>query len=473
MPVVLAMHFPWGRYHATPWGRYVNEGLVEVPPSPWRLLRALYSAWRVRAPELEEHVVCSLLGALALPPSYRIPPYRIAHSRHYYPDSKHRSGSVSTDKAVDAFAVLDGDQTFYAVWPIELDPEQHAALAQLATAIPYIGRADSTCEARLLDRVPPEADGHARAEPIGLDDDLSERHQLVEVLCPGLPLDLDALVQRPVDVRATKRLYPHGTRKITYAVPSPSQPSRPVSRTSSAITVVRLTVSGVRQPHMSHAVPLMDAIRGACIKILTRRNGTFDSLLAGKSADGRPLTDAHRHAHFLPYDADRDGRIDEVVIWTPGGLTAGEVDVLDILGRRGVGVPEGVTGPRDLQVLLTASGGDDLLPDEWTRPACRWRSVTPFVPSRYPKRHQSSDGYVHGEVIRELAYRGRSADALEVWERTNSAFLGFVRRRWRDRKATEPRSGHALELEFPAPLPGPFALGHLSHFGLGLFEAID
>ena len=31
--------FPGGRYHATPWGSHVNEGLVEWPPSPWRLLR--------------------------------------------------------------------------------------------------------------------------------------------------------------------------------------------------------------------------------------------------------------------------------------------------------------------------------------------------------------------------------------------------------------------------------------------------
>ena len=29
------------RYHATPWDAHVNEGRVEWPPSPWRLLRAL------------------------------------------------------------------------------------------------------------------------------------------------------------------------------------------------------------------------------------------------------------------------------------------------------------------------------------------------------------------------------------------------------------------------------------------------
>ena len=37
--------FPAGRYHATPWGRHVNEADVEWPPSPWRLLRALIATW--------------------------------------------------------------------------------------------------------------------------------------------------------------------------------------------------------------------------------------------------------------------------------------------------------------------------------------------------------------------------------------------------------------------------------------------
>ena len=41
MPTTLVLTFPWGRYHANPWGRHVNEGAVELPPSPWRLLRAV------------------------------------------------------------------------------------------------------------------------------------------------------------------------------------------------------------------------------------------------------------------------------------------------------------------------------------------------------------------------------------------------------------------------------------------------
>ncbi|MFH1303100.1 MAG: type I-U CRISPR-associated protein Csb2, partial [Planctomycetota bacterium] len=43
--IAIEMKFPTGKLHATPWGRHVNEGAVEWPPSPWRFLRALLAVW--------------------------------------------------------------------------------------------------------------------------------------------------------------------------------------------------------------------------------------------------------------------------------------------------------------------------------------------------------------------------------------------------------------------------------------------
>ena len=42
--IALSVRFIAGRYHATPWGHHVNEGLIEWPPSPWRILRALLAS---------------------------------------------------------------------------------------------------------------------------------------------------------------------------------------------------------------------------------------------------------------------------------------------------------------------------------------------------------------------------------------------------------------------------------------------
>ena len=52
--LLIELAFPAGRYHATPWGRHVNEGVCEWPPSPYRLVRALYDAWKRKRPDWPE-----------------------------------------------------------------------------------------------------------------------------------------------------------------------------------------------------------------------------------------------------------------------------------------------------------------------------------------------------------------------------------------------------------------------------------
>jgi CRISPR-associated protein Csb2 len=39
--ISLSLRFLAGRYHATPWGRHVNEAALAWPPEPVRVLRAL------------------------------------------------------------------------------------------------------------------------------------------------------------------------------------------------------------------------------------------------------------------------------------------------------------------------------------------------------------------------------------------------------------------------------------------------
>ena len=86
---VLELRFPAGRYHATPWGRHVNEGAVELPPSPWRIVRALIATWYLKArrdEEISESTVRALADALlSQPPVFRLPRATTAHTRHFMP----------------------------------------------------------------------------------------------------------------------------------------------------------------------------------------------------------------------------------------------------------------------------------------------------------------------------------------------------------------------------------------------------
>src|SRR5436190_11468738 len=88
MAVIIRVKFPGGQYHATPWGRHVNEGVPEWPPSPWRLLRALVAVWKRTCRYLSEQQVRRVLEPLLSPPLFRLPPHRVAHTRHYMPLGK-------------------------------------------------------------------------------------------------------------------------------------------------------------------------------------------------------------------------------------------------------------------------------------------------------------------------------------------------------------------------------------------------
>ncbi|WP_089729559.1 type I-G CRISPR-associated protein Csb2 [Candidatus Thiosymbion oneisti] len=146
--LTLTLSFPAGRYHATPWGRHVNEADVEWPPTPWRLLRALIAVWHRKLspvdqdPELFESLLESLA---ATPPLYFVPPGIHTHSRHYMPA---RSGKADKNTLIfDAFARVSANDELILAWPdLELDGAQIALIDTLAARLGFLGRAESWVE---------------------------------------------------------------------------------------------------------------------------------------------------------------------------------------------------------------------------------------------------------------------------------------------------------------------------------------
>ncbi|MDT0268579.1 type I-U CRISPR-associated protein Csb2 [Streptomyces sp. DSM 44915] len=474
--ITLAFHFPNRRYHATPWGRYLNEGAVELPPSPWRILRTLYAAWKTRHPELDTDTIHPLLHQLAAPPVYHLPPYRLAHVRHYHPDTHHRADHHSTDRAIDAFAILGADATLYLTWhTAALTTAQHKALELLCQAVPYLGRSESLTQARIHEG-PPPADTHTPCALHLWNDDTQAASgtDTVQLLAPDGALDLAALTQRPVDIRADKRRYPPNTRLLPYTVPLPDPaPHRPArtTRARPLTTAVRLTLAERIRPPLTQALTLTDALRAACIKQLT--TGHPDrlqqaSVLAGKNADQTPMR-GHQHTHFIPYSTN--GRhIDDIVLWAPAGLSDEELHAIHETARtRTIGVPQDIPGPHNLHLRVTAYGpAEATLPRAWTTPAARWTTTTPFIPPRHRKKKQELHAYLTAEITRELAHR----DLPEPTDitLTPGPWSRHTRHR-RSKKETlaTARTAYGIQLTFPHPITGPLTLGRHSHFGLGTF----
>jgi CRISPR-associated protein Csb2 len=147
---VLAFRFPAGRYHATPWGRNVNEADVAWPPEPWRILRALIAVWwrKGNRDRWSEDQLASLIDTLAEQlPVYRLPNGAVhAHTRHYMP------APVKTTLVFDAFARFSADSEMIVAWPeVTLSEPLFTLAADLALGVGYLGRAESwaDCEARI------------------------------------------------------------------------------------------------------------------------------------------------------------------------------------------------------------------------------------------------------------------------------------------------------------------------------------
>src|SRR5680860_1659340 len=143
--LAVEFRFPVGRYHATPWGRHVNEAEVAWPPDPWRIVRALIATWhRKLDPEAypRARLVDLLKQLVELAPSYRLPPAVHAHARHYMPVQGNKRTLV-----FDAFARFDPAAAVMAAWNVDLDAKTAVIADELFRVIGYLGRAESWVEA--------------------------------------------------------------------------------------------------------------------------------------------------------------------------------------------------------------------------------------------------------------------------------------------------------------------------------------
>lgn len=465
MSTSLAIAFPWGRYHATPWGRHVNEAAVEWPPSPWRLLRALYATWRSRAPHLEERTVHRLLDALAVPPVFVLPEFVEGHTRHYMPPADFPRSNRA--KAFDAFAVFDPAAEVVVTWPFDLDPPEREALGELAPLLPYLGRAESVCAACLLDGPPPDG---TRCAPVDAEQAAGTDAPLVELLTPDRPLDVGALTAPTTRVRGARRIDPPAVHRQPYTRPLPARPL-PASHghrqgdAGDPPDAVRLSVAGPALPSLRAAVGIADTLRMACMsRFGGLSNGGASAILAGKDTAGAPLV-GHGHAHYLALDQDGDLLVDHLVIWVPAGLGPAELRAVDQLHTR----PLTAAHARDLRpvrLAVEAVGEIAEVAGNLVGPSRRWVSHTPFAPPRHRKKRQTWEGFVEAEVRRELGLRGLPEPvAIAHLPRD---WLAFRRHRLRER-LEDARRASGLELVFEAPVRGPLALGALSHYGLGLF----
>ena len=471
--IAIELRFPARRFHATPWGRHVNEGVAEWPPSPYRLLRALYDGWKRKHADLAEAEVESVLGELAREvPRFRLPAATTSHTRSYL----HTNTFDPTDKALifDAFVAVAEGARCYLCWDgVELTAGQRTTLATLLGTLNYLGRSESWVEAALVEHEQDELYG---CEPLASSGVSGET---VPVACAA-PMGtysgkrpwLDALAYSTSDLIKERRSGPPALRMVQYVRPGQALrtriPRAPVSH-ASGTQAVMLSLDSTVLPLVTATLELADQVRrrlmGTHRKIMGGDPAKVSMKFSGKRADGTPLKD-HSHLYILPLAASDGVRIDRILLFTrdTSGLQPDEIRA--ILGLRSV---YGTASDNSIRVVATWRGAVD---DPIVRRRAKVvRSTTPFVPPRHWRKGRDPRLFLDGEVRRECANHGLPDPVgIEPLDGSGRVFAWVEFRRNRKGDPVRPLWG-GFQLEFPEPVPTPFSLGYGSHFGLGQFEA--
>ncbi len=525
MPTIV-LRFPGGRYHATPGGHHVNEGIVEWPPSPWRLVRALIACgyatqhWE-SVPSAGRRLVESLSSTL---PEYRLPPAALGHSRHYMPMARMKEGREETTLVLDSFADV-GDGELWVRWATTLDEEARRLFDTLVAHLGYLGRSESwvTGESVADDRSMPiggRAVPHSdllRAgktfEQVALRaPELAEEYALwrkrevdeaivaaglanakspaqrkkIDAIEAAFPLDLIECLQRDTAWwKAHKWSRPPGARSVLYwrergglEVGPPAAARPPKEHRVEAALLALTTPSGSRSalPTLPRTLPQAELLHQALVSKAKPEEAPCPELV-GRDAARVPLK-GHQHAHILPVDLDADGHIDHILVFARMGLGSRALRAVRATRKTymkgGAGeLQVAVAGTGALEDLRAIAGGLGAGVEHVLGPrggTTLWTSASPYVPPRHLKvRGRSS---LEGQIQEELASRGLPPARIEVlkWDSDTLSLRHFVRRRQRGPQPPQDVCV-ALRLEFEGRVVGPICLGYGAHFGLGRFRA--
>lgn len=489
--LALAFTFPAGRYHATPWDRHVNEGAVAWPPEPWRILRALVATWHHKLKFGQKHSEASLealIESLAAElPEYTLPAATHSHTRHYMP----QFAAGKTSLIFDAFTAIDRADPLGVIWTnIELPDDQRALLDDLLAVMGYLGRAESWVEARRVETVPTancqpgdstvdEDTGEAKGELVTLYAPLSSREyqdlrarfladkESQKRLGGTLPTSLlDALSVETSDLRKLGWSQPPAARKVTYLRPLDALRPKPAVHRVRApmVTTMGFVLTGKPLPRVEDTLRIGELMRIATMAQCKRAFGE-DCIPPVFSGHGLPEGNRHRHAFYLPWDSNGDGKLDRVLVHVAGGMSEAAQRALAKVQKLWE------RGGTEWTLVLEGSGTPDVAAT-LTRSSAIWESVTPYLHPWHAKKRLG----IEDQIRRECRERGipepvviEAFDEVEIGKGRKRRSIHFHRYRSR-RGLTQPdRLGSFQRLVFPHPVSGPLALGFGCHFGLGLF----
>jgi CRISPR-associated protein Csb2 len=449
-----------------------------------------------------------------------------------------KNGEATTTKVLDTFYALPGgalseEAVVQVVWPgLDLGGADLGLLRSLCTGVGYLGRAESWVEMKVVDG----ANIKPNARPILSESDVGRGDAVGRVLVPlnqqgmngfvaamgALPRPKkgrtwwespsDVLGALEVDIGALHRQGWHGipgSQWALYELQAVKAGGRSAATKSleGAPAMARFALSSRVLPRITAALSVGERFHQALMAWSRDGDGRSQETFVGRDLDGNPLARNHDHAWYLPECNDR-GEITHVVVYSRCGFEEGAVKALQGIGK--VWGSEGFDIAVDLVSLGRLDAGMRLGMKRLlvTGEGRVWRSLTPFVLTRFPKR-KAIDGsalVVDGpedqalrllrllglgleredgrkvvmdgwlcwcDGLGEVLVRVRVVEGSVLDGGVRFAAQRFQRQRSHGQGQRSLGQGFWLEVAFSQVVRGPIALGYGAHFGLGVLVGAE
>jgi len=506
MRIILSQRFPLGRFHANPWKAFTfDDPYGEWPPSPWRLLRGIIARSHQLEREQPEigtfqretlsHAFCASTLSWQLPEfSWRGPGLRQYQPTEFkkVPAAAKEPGQMTynTTKVQDnfwltanpapqLFWILEADEN---LWTPEILDHLDACIARMT----YFGRAESITEISRLttDACDINANCFLRVQRTA---------KTVPVLCPRADASLEQIQFTTDDKAVADASSPPGgvwlfaeRQALSKRIP---QLTRKSARELPPVQMMQFALGGRVFPPEQSWIRVTERFRGSVLKELaknitgepqaqfhklTPKEQSLFSLMTGKATDNLPLSN-HAHTSFFLIP-DADGKPTRLVCYRQIPFTSQEQEAMLAASERSIAWEY---GSDDWQLRLVPLHVETLLPKAITGTAKTWESITHYVPSRHVLRRNGkpkAGSDIPSQIGRDLDHLKLSPAIVTIVGDVETNPVRWVKvhcpQRIREGQTNDIKRGYRLRLEFERPVQGPIALGHSSHFGLGLFVPV-
>ena len=379
-------------------------------------------------------------------------------------------------------------------------------LDQCLARMTYFGRSESiTILERVSDVALPENPNCTLS--------ISRTSESVPVLCPKQDVTLEQLQLTTDNSEVRNSTVPPGA--IWMFAQRPTRPAirsqrKPVKTVHKPTRILQFAIGSRVAPTLDHIALIASWFRGRAVRYFLEHNcglakGDWRvadhlqkesvSALSGKGSDGTKLL-GHEHAYFgLFLDAETK-KPTRLLAWKKSPFTPAEEDAI----RHAAAVPFSLGHRENLD-----NGQKAIKRDPWKvhcvpldsavpvpcgfdpeQTFTVWESLSPYVPPRhaFDRRGKAKLGETPREQLeRDLKQWDLHPSSIRYLDRKNAPTLDsdpegewvkvHIPKRSASGRTNNSKRGFRFRLTFPTPVSGPIALGHSSHFGLGLFVPVD